>query len=85
MLQRMWGGESLDWVTKEILGGDEWSCKVNVGRGFEGFTREMLGGLDWVSKEMLGCWEGLNAVTKEISVIWNIKLKNDIGRVTYKG
>ena len=33
---------------------------------------------------MLGCWEGLNAVTKEISVIWNIKLKNDIGRVTYK-
>ena len=28
--------------------------------------------------------EGLNAVTKEISVIWNIKLKNDIGRITYK-
>ena len=29
--------------------------------------------------------EGLNAVTKEISVIWNIKLKNDIGRVRLRG
>ena len=33
---------------------------------------------------MLRCWEGLNAVIKEISVIWNTKLKNDILRVTYK-
>jgi len=52
-------GRGFEGVTQEILGVDRWSCKVNVGRGFEGVTKEMLG----------------RRVTKEISVIWNIKLQ----------